>query len=284
MPSYWEPLAGRPGHFQNLRIFLLMSPESLPQFSLGTAALVIFLLCLGFVFLRGIVRMLFGVAILGGSLWVGFMVWQKAPEWSISLMGKPVEWISTALPVAAFIGTFVIARIVINFFLKPFKPSADGGSRTAGGILFRLILSIIPTGFLWLIGATLVHHFGSIAEIAKSTDKKTDAEPGLLDRFSELKDAIAAIVPADWLKKLDPLADPNHLSLAKLIAAQPDTKRPAVIDPETGKPYPRAIVVDEPELQDLASDGRISTLIRHPLFQKALNDPKVQQAIREAGR
>lgn len=259
-----------------------MSPESLPQISLGTAALVIFLLCFGFVFLRGIVRMLFGVAILGGSLWVGFLVWQKTPEWTISVMGKPVDWISIALPVAAFIGSFVIARIVINFFLKPFKPSADGG-RTPGGIVFRLILSIIPTGFLWLIGATLVHHFGSIAEIEKSTDKKgtmSKTEPSLLDRFSELKDAIAAIVPAEWMKKLDPLADPSHLSLAKLIAAQPDSKRPPVIDPETGKPYPRAIIVDEPELQDLASDGRISTLIRHPLFQKALNDPKVREALR----
>ncbi|MBX3740420.1 MAG: CvpA family protein [Akkermansiaceae bacterium] len=257
-----------------------MPPESLPQISLGTAALVIFLLCFGFVFLRGIVRMLFGVAILGGSLWVGFLVWQKTPERTISLMGKPVDWISIALPAVAFVGTFVIARVVINFFLKPFKPSADGGSRTAGGILFRLILTIIPTGFLWLIGATLVHHFGSIAEIEQSTDKKTKAEPGLLDRFSELKEAIAAIVPADWLQKLDPLADPSHLSLAKLIAAQPDSRRAPVIDPETGKPYPRAIIVDEPELQDLASDGRISTLIRHPLFQKALNDPKVREALR----
>jgi hypothetical protein len=257
-----------------------MPAESLPQISIGAAALVIFLLCFGFVFLRGIVRMLFGVAILGGSLWIGFLVWQKTPEWTISLLGKPVDWISMALPVVAFVGVFIVSRMVINFFLRPFKPSADSGSRTPGGILFRLILTIIPTGFLWLTGATLVHHFGSIAEIEKSTDKETKANPGLLDRFSELKEAIAAIVPADWLQKLDPLADPSHLSLAKLIAAQPDSRRPEVIDPETGKPYPRAIVVDEPELQDLASDGRISTLIRHPLFQKALNDPKVREALR----
>lgn len=258
-----------------------MSPESIPQISLGTAALVIFLICVGFVFLRGIVRMLFGVLILGGSLWTAFLVWQETPEWTIALMGKPVDWVSIALPVVAFLGTFLISRLVINFFLRPFKQSSDSGARTPGGIVFRLILAVVPTGFLWLIGATLVHHFGSIAEIEKSTDKKGTKEPALLDRFSELKNAIAAVVPADWLKKLDPLADPNHLSLAKLIAAQPDSKLPPVIDPDTGKPYPRAIVVDEPELQNLASDGRFSTLIRHPLFQKALNDPKVQQAIKD---
>lgn len=261
-----------------------MSPESLPQFSLGTGALVIFILCVGFVFLRGIVRMLLGTLVLGGSLWAGFLVWQKTPEWTIQLMGRPVDWVSIGLPVVSFVAAFLIARLVVNFFLSPFKRSTDSGARSPGGIVFRLILAVIPTGFLWLIGATLVHHFGSIAEIEKAIAKKDGNQAPLVDRFSELKTAIAAVVPADWLKKLDPLADPSHLSLAKLIAAQPDSKLPPVIDPQTGKPYPRAILVDEPALRDLADDGRFSTLIRHPLFQKALNDPKIQQAIREAGR
>lgn len=262
-----------------------MSPDNLSQISLGTGALVIFLLCVGFIFVRGVLRMLLGTAVLGGSLWVGFMVWQRSPEWTIAVMGKPVDWVSIALSAVAFVATFLIARMVINFFLKPFRPPADGSSRTPVGIVFRLILSVVPTGFLWLIGATLVHHVGSIAEIEKSVGGgKSDGQLGMVAKFAELKNAIAAIVPADWLQRLDPLADPSHLSLAKLIASQPSRKLPVEIDPETGKPYPRAIIVDEPELQDLASDGRISTLIRHPLFQKALNDPKVQRAIRETGR
>lgn len=256
-----------------------MSPESLPQLSLGTAALVLFLICVGFVFLRGIARMLLGVAILGGSLWCAFLVWQRTPTWMVQLMGKPVDWVSIALPVTAFIGTFFVARKIVNFFLSPFKPSPDEGSRTFGGIVFRLILSVFPAGFLWLIGATFVHHFGSIAEIEQTTDQAGIMKKEWLDRFAGLKEAIAKIIPADWLQKLDPLADPSHLSLAKMIAAQPE-----VIDPETGKPYPRARIVKEPELQTLVTDGRISTLIRHPLFQKALDDPKVRQAIQEAGR
>jgi len=258
-----------------------MPPESIPQFSLGTAALVIFLLCVGFVFVRGIVRMLLGALVFGGSLWAGFLVWQKTPGWTISLMGKPVDWVSIVLPVVAFIGTFLVSRLIINFFLRPFKGTADSGARTPGGIVFRLILSIVPTAFLWLIGATLVHHFGSIAEIGKASGVPAPAEPGWMEKALELKNAVAAVVPADWLKKLDPLSDPSHLSLAKLIATQPTSKLPPVIDPQTGKPYPRAIVVDEPALRDLADDGRFSTLIRHPLFQKALNDPKIQQAIKD---
>lgn len=259
-----------------------MPVENLPQLSLGSAALIIFLICAGFIFVRGVTRMIFGALVLCGSAWVGFQVWQKAPTWAIDWTGKPVAWISTGLPVLAFLGTFIFAKIIIGFFLKPFKRSGDGGPKTMSGIFVRLAMAVIPTGLVWLTGATLVHHFGSIAEIRQSTAQAGKGkEMDFLTQARELKEAIAAVVPADWLAKLDPLADKNHLSLAKLIASQPKPDRKPVIDPQTGKPYPRAIIVDEPALQDLASDGQFSTLLRHPLFQKALNDPKVQQALKD---
>lgn len=251
----------------------------MPQISLSMAALVIFALCVGFVFLRGLVRMFFGALVLGGSLWVGFLVWQKTPGWMISLMGKPVDWVSIALPVTAFVGTFLISRGVIGFFLRPFKPSNE--SKTPVGIVFRLLFALIPTGFLWLVGATLLHHFGSIAEVEKSADKKSGTQQGWLEQFADLKGAVAGIVPQEWLAKLDPLADPDHLSLAKWLASQSGPKAPELIDPETGKPYPRAIIVEEPELQHLADDGRFSTLLRHPLLEKALKDPAVRSALKE---
>lgn len=257
--------------------------DSIPQLSLGSAALVIFILCVGFIFLRGITRMVLGAIVLCGSAWVGFTVWQLAPTWAIQIIGKPMTWFTTGVPIVAFIATFLLARMIFGFFLRPFKRSNDGGARTPGGILFRLALAIIPTVFLWLTGATLVHHLGSVAEVKASTETRAEQQkdPSIFARALELKEAIAAIVPADLLAKLDPLADQSHLALAKLIAAQPDSKLKPVIDPTTGKPYPRAIIVDAPELQDLASDGRFSTLLRHPAFQKALNDPKIQNAIKE---
>jgi hypothetical protein len=52
-----------------------------------------------------------------------------------------------------------------------------------------------------------------------------------------------------------------------------------VIDPETGLPYPRAIIVDDPELADLAREGRFSTILRHPLLSEALKDPLVRKAL-----
>jgi hypothetical protein len=52
-----------------------------------------------------------------------------------------------------------------------------------------------------------------------------------------------------------------------------------VTDPQTGRPYPRAIIVDDPELMDLAREGRFSTLLRHPLLSEALKDPMIRQAL-----
>ncbi len=249
-----------------------------PQTSLGTAALVIFVIFAAFVLLRGITRMLLGAAVLCGSVWVGFLVWQKAPAWAIEWTGQPVAWISNGLPVAAFAATFLIARLVIGFFLKPFRPQ-EGAK---GNFVVKLLFAIIPTALVWLTGATLVHHAGAIAELARSAEGGgKGAGPGFSGRAAELKEAIAGIIPADWLARLDPLADAEHLSLARLIAAQPASGLKPVIDPETGKPYPRAIIVDQPELQDLASDGRFGTMVRHPLFQKALEDPKIRQALKD---
>ena len=77
-----------------------------------------------------------------------------------------------------------------------------------------------------------------------------------------------------------PLADPSRLTLAKVITAQSQPAPKPVIDPQTGKPVPRAIIVNDPELQNLARDGKFATLLRSPLLTKALSDPKVQAILK----
>ena len=54
-----------------------------------------------------------------------------------------------------------------------------------------------------------------------------------------------------------------------------------MVDPATGKPYPRAVVVADPALQGLARQKDFSSLLRHPNLTRALDDPKVKQAIDE---
>lgn len=248
-----------------------------PHITLGTAALVIFVLCAAFILMRGVTRMILTALILAGSLWVGFLVWQRAPSLAISWTGQPAAWLVAGLPVLAFVVTFLAARLVIGFFLRPFRRS--GASRSPLAILSGFLLSIASTGILWLTGATLLHHIGSIAEIGKASDR-TSPSP-MADLTVRLKQSIASIVPEFILEHLDPLADPNHIALAKLIANQSRPDPEPVIDPETGKPYPRAIIVNEPDLQDLATERRFSTLLHHPRFQQALRDPKIRKILQD---
>ncbi|NQX01303.1 hypothetical protein HQ447_11655, partial [bacterium] len=115
-----------------------MFPASLPQLSLGSAALIIFALCAGFVLLRGMTRMLVGTVVLGASAWIGFRVWQLAPAWSVDWTGKSLPWINNGLPVAAFLVSFLVIRWVINAMVRPFSnPSEKSLPRSFAGATLR---------------------------------------------------------------------------------------------------------------------------------------------------
>lgn len=260
-----------------------MSPDSIPQISLGTAVLVIFLMCAGFVAMRGMTRMLVGSVVLALSAWLGFLVWQKAPAASIEWFGKSVGLVTTGLPVTVFLTSFVLIRGIVKAVAKPFgaKPAAENDSSSVIRTAFRLLLSLIPTALICLIGATVIHHTGSIAEIRAFSEKSLGINDSTPAQFSQrLKSSVTAALPDSWLKALDPLADPERLALAKLVTAQAESPLEPVIDPRTGKPIPRAIIVEDSELQTLAREGKFGTLLRHPLLTKALHDPKVQSLIK----
>ena len=260
-----------------------MSPDSIPQFSLGTAALIIFAVCAGFVLLRGMTRMIVGTVVLSLSAWISFRVWQQAPALSVDWTGKSLVWITNGLPAAAFLVSFVVIRKIAKAVARPFgKTPGEEKPRSVIKTAFRLILALIPTSLICVIGATLVHHTGSIAEVRAYSEKSNGQEETTPDGFSQrLKSSVEAAIPETWLKTLDPLADPSRLTLAKLIAAQSDSPRNPVINPRTGKPVPRAIIVDDPDLQNLAREGNFGTLLRHPLLTKALADPKIQKLLRD---
>lgn len=253
--------------------------DALPEISLGTAALIIFAICAGYMFIRGLARTLVNSAMLVASAWVGFRVWEEAPSLAIDWFGKPSELIATGLPVLAFIITFLVLRKIIKFFRAPIpKSTQDTAPKSAGQLVFRLFITLIPAALLCLTVATVVHHVSSVAEIRDSVENgdAADAGQGLAAR---LKDSIAAAIPQSLLEKLDPLASPQRLQLAKMIAASSEKTLEPVIDPETGRPYPRAIIVDDPELVELAKERRFSTLLRHPLLSEALKDPLVRQRL-----
>ncbi len=260
-----------------------MSPDSIPQLSLGTAALIIFAVCAGFVALRGMTRMIIGTVVLSISAWIGFQIWQQAPALSIKWTGKSHSWITNGMPFAAFVVSFFLIRKIAKSIALPFgKKQEEEKPRSTIRTAFRLLLALIPTSLIWLVGATLVHHSGSIAEVRAYSEKSIGGGETTSDAFSQrLKAAVEAAVPESWLKALDPVTEPSRITLAKLIAAQSDSPLKPVIDPRTGKAIPRAIIVVDPELQNLAREGNFGTLLRHPLLTKALADPKVKKLLKD---
>jgi hypothetical protein len=244
---------------------------TLPEISLGTAALIIFGICASYMLLRGLARTIVNAACLALSAWVGLQVWQQAPSLAIGWFGKPSDAIAIGLPVAAFLATLLILRKGIGFFRAPVPRSReDVAPRSGGQLVFRLIATLIPAALLFLIAATFVHHAGSVAEI------RDPENPGWA---AKMKESLSPAVPEKLMSWLNPMASVPRLRLAKMIAAGSEKPLEPVIDPETGKPYPRAIIVDDPTLRDLAREGRFSTLLRHPLLSEALNDPKIRGSL-----
>ena len=260
-----------------------MSPESIPQLSLGTAALIIFAVCACFVALRGMTRMIIGTVVLSASAWIGFRIWQMAPTLSVQLTGKSLPWLTNGLPFLAFIVCFFLIRKIAKTITRPFgKSDEEAKPRSIIRTAFNLLLALFPTSLIWLIGATLVHHNGSIAEVRAFSEKSNGIAETAPNGFSQrLKSSVEDAVPESWLKLLDPLTEPSRINLAKLITAQSESPLKPVINPQTGKPIPRAIVVDDPELQNLAREGNFGTLLRHPLLTKALADPKVKKLLKD---
>jgi hypothetical protein len=262
-----------------------MSPDSIPQISLGTAALIIFLVCAGFVMLRGMTRMIVGTVVLAISAWVAFLVWQATPALSVQWFGKSIGFITTGFPIATFLISFFLIRKIIKAIASPFGKPPEEENNSSSSIIrlaFRLLLALIPTSIICLIGATLVHHTGSIAEVRAYSEKSVGINEATPAKYSQsLKSSIEAALPSSWIKALDPLANPTRLTLAKVIAAQSESPLQPVIDPRTGKPIPRAIIVQDPELQNLAREGKYGTLLRHPLLTKALADPKIQALLKD---
>lgn len=256
-----------------------MSLESIPHLSLGASLLIIFLICVGLVLLRGMARILIGSIIVAASAWVASATWQLSPTLCYELLGKSDGILVLILPVIAFTLSFWFLIKAVRFLLRPLE-MFQSGERPKTSIVTGLFVAVIPTIVLFLIAASLIHHFGTVEEVrsyAKSSHlEKSSPTQGYLHSF---KSSLVSILPDSWIRKLDPMTDPDRVKAAKLVTQRSHSNPTPIIDPETGEPYPRAIIVDDPELQNLARQGKFGALIRHPLLTKALDEPSVQKIL-----
>ena len=259
--------------------------DSIPQLSLGTAALVIFLICAGFVLLRGMTRMLIATTLLAASAGVGYWAWLAAPALSVDWFGSSLAWFTTAFPAAAFLSTLLVLLKICKWIASPFSEDAKQRIKAPFSMaltMVRLAVALIPASLLCLIAAGALNHLGSVAEVREFAENPAErVSKDSASWLQGLKSTLHQALPESLLTRLDPLAEPSRVKLAKVIAAQAESPLEPVIDPATGQPIPRAIIVEDPELQELARDGKFGALLRHPLLTKALRDPKVQALIKE---
>lgn len=263
--------------------------ETIPQISIGTAVIAIFVICVFYVVVRGMLRMMVGTLVIAISAWLGFRAWELAPTYSIQWTGGLSPFLIYGLPLGIFVAAFFLLRLILKTITRPFAERSDEHREDRYDIrrmALRLPLLLIPTALIFLIGAVVIHHLGSLEEIRVVAAKTgTDAPAENLSYLGKMKASVTRAVPERWLSWLDPSTSPDRLNLAKLIAIQesdaaketPDLE--PVIDPATGRPIPRAIIVEDPELQGLARDRSFGPLLRHPRLKQALDDPEVQRWI-----
>jgi hypothetical protein len=254
-----------------------ISLESLPQISLGTAAMAIFVTCAALTLMRGLTRIFIGSLVIAASAWVGFWAWQNAPAIGIRFVGKPLPWLSIAWPAISGLLSFVVLRMLVNFIVRPFGKSTETPKSPVRRAL-DLLFAVVPAGLLCLVGAMLLHHAGSIAEVRHYVDaSKGDTSDSQL--FASLKTSVENAIPSAWIKTLDPSTNRARLNLAKLISASAEDTVPPKANIILEEPILRAIIVDEKELRGLAREKRFGTLLSHPSLDKVLNDPRVKKAL-----
>ena len=236
-------------------ILAALDLETIPQISLGTAALLIFAACALLAVMRGFLRLLLGSLVLCASGFAGYVVWRHAP-------GLPVVF-----PVLAGLSVFLLLRFMLRFATRPF--GGDGSEKKVSPVrrAFTLLFSLVPASLLWFTGATVLRNAGSVAEIRSFVDGTDEHARSAF--IAELKGAIDRALPAGWFEGIDPLASDARVTLAKLIALG-----------EAGPP-PKAIpVMEEPEIRNLiAGDAKLRDLARSKRYADILRDPRLDHVV-----
>lgn len=256
--------------------------EQIPSISLGTAALLIFGAIASLAVLRGLLRILWGTLVVCVAGFAAFACWQRAPEWGRILTGNEIPWLSYALPAVAFViailGLRALARFIIKPLGEPNEETAEKNRRSPIRWAVTLLLSLIPTALLWFTGATMLRHFGSVAEIqayvSEVTQQPDSSKAGFLVK---LKEDVEQAFPMKWFETVDPLADQARITLAKLLSVADEPPPKAI--PVLEVPSIQALIMNDQELRQLARDGRYAEILRDPRLDRALENDDLRQVL-----
>ena len=251
------------------------------QMTLGTAALVILLACAGYVVARGVARMIAGLLLLAASGWLAYQTWRHAPEIAVAYFGKPLPAVTLGLPAVVFGTSFWVllrlGRLVLNPFGERTAPKPASFPRSIGSFVARVLFALVPAGLICAVAAGAIRFAGSAAEVDAFARKAQGRDQvGIAATLQGLKTEVEKSLPSAVLEFVSPASEPSRVAMAKAVIERmlrPDQPPQPVIDPSTGRPIPRAVPVDEPELRELARTGRFSDLLRHPLLAPSAEPP-----------
>ncbi|MBB5350685.1 putative membrane protein required for colicin V production [Haloferula luteola] len=237
--------------------------------SLGTAALLVFATLAVFALLRGLLKMLWNTLGLCLAGFVAFWIWQH------DLPPHSLPWIA---PVAGFVVTLLLLRFAVRGLLPAPSDSESSGTGGKSGLsrLFTLLFSLIPTSAVCFLGALLLRHAGSLAEIQSFAQPDRTSDSAAF--FSQLKQRIDELLPADWFHSVDPLTTQLRLDLAKLIVTADDPPPKAIPVLETGDI--RELILADPELRQLAREGRYAEILRDPRLDRLLENDNLREVLR----
>lgn len=242
--------------------------NSFSEMSVGGFVLVIGVICAVFALLRGIFRIVMATLMLAAAVLVGYWVWMETPGMAQRIIDHPPVWAPFVLPAVAGFATFCTLQNVLRILLKPFGSRATA-PRSFGGKMISLVLSLVPTSLICVAVATAVRHMGAIQEMEQPTIPHT---------ATLLKQTIDQYIPPAWMQRLDPLTDPERITLAKLISMASDEHIPRAIPVDEAGILQQGVMAD-PRLLELGKEKRFSDLLRDPAIEKALADPRIKQTL-----
>lgn len=250
-------------------ILAALDLETIPQLSLGTAALLIFGACALLVVARGIFRILFGSLVLCASGFAAYLTWKNTP---LMTRDGSLHWVSFVPAALVGILVLLLLRWIMRFLSRPFGRGDEGepGKRSPLRWAMALLFSLIPTAVLWIGGATAIRSIGSVAEIRRFADGDSVTDRSAF--FAALKSAIDKSLPEAWFRKIDPLSDDARVTLAKLIALGDSAPPPKAI-PVLEEPQIRSLIEHDPQLRALAKAGRYADILRDPRLDHVMADP-----------
>lgn len=256
--------------------------DCIPQLSLGTATALIFGAIASLAVLRGLLRIIWGTAVLCLAGIAAFISWQHAHSLATHWFKSEPPWFSIALPLITFLVTFLILRALTRFVVRPWgepdEEIAEKNRRSPIRWAITLLLSLIPTSLLWFTGATLVRHAGSIAELRTYTEEVAK-EPisNHTAYLAKLKKDIESTIPSSWFTLVDPSSSDLRLNLAKLISSADDPAPKAIAVLEV--PEMRELILGDPELRQLAREGRYSEILRDPRLDRMLENDNLREVL-----